>query len=136
MSLWTQHVERWKDCRRCPLWEQRTQVVLARGQIPCDLLFVGEAPGENEDLLGSPFVGPAGNLLDCIIKRSLMDHRDVWWRLGFTNLVACFPREAKVAGTNEPPDEAIMACRSRLTEFVEMAKPRLIVCVGSLARDW
>jgi DNA polymerase len=104
------------------------------------VLFVGEAPGASEDALGEPFVGPAGQLLDNesaknpgIVQCAL----PAWVRRAFTNLVCCFPREAKDRGDNEPQDEEIMACRPRLHEFIsKVAQPKLIVCVGQLASNY
>lgn len=154
MSAWTNHVARWRDCTKCPLCEQRTNIVLARGQVPCDVLFIGEAPGASEDALGLPFVGPAGKLLDSdeknrpgIIQRSLPCHlewdakvvRHKWVMeipIAFSNLVACFPAEAKASGDNEPSHREILACRPRLEEFVALAQPKLIVCVGGLATGY
>lgn len=129
---WLDHVAKWKDCTACPLCRQRDNIVLARGQVPCDVLFVGEAPGASEDALGRPFVGPAGHLLDQIIERALPPGT----RYALTNLVACFPRDAKAEGINEPEVSEIKACRPRLEEFIELCSPRLVVCVGSLASDW
>lgn len=129
MSAWTDFVERWKDCQLCPLAQQRHRICLARGDLPCDVLFVGEAPGASEDALGAPFVGPAGHLLDRIIANAL----DASTTYALTNLVCCFPREAKMEGINEPHHTEIKACRKRLIEFVNIAQPRLMVCVGSLA---
>lgn len=141
MNPWLQFVERWKDCTACPLHKGRERVVLARGDLPCDVLFIGEAPGESEDCLGAPFVGPAGQLLDRIVERSLAgglgvgdDYREL--RLCFTNLVCCIPRDPDGGKATEPDDEAIEACSVRLSEFVKLANPKLVVCVGSLARDW
>lgn len=131
MSAWTDHVDRWKNCTACPLGLQRSRIVLARGVVPCDVLFVGEAPGVSEDTLGLPFVGPAGDLLDRIIARALEPYPQV--TVALTNLVACFPREAKATGDNEPERDEILACRARLVEFVNIAQPRLIVCVGKLS---
>ena len=138
MSDWTNHVERWKDCQDCALGCQRSRIVLARGAIPCDVLFVGEAPGVSEDALGQPFVGPAGKLLDKVIEAARVPIGETrWlWSYAFTNLVACFPREAKATGDHQPAPDEIKACRQRLKEFVKLARPRLIVCVGTLARDW
>ena len=132
MSAWTDHVARWKDCTACALCNQRSNIVLARGKVPCDLLFVGEAPGQSEDALGQPFVGPAGQLLDQIIANAVPP--DI--RFALTNLVACFPAEAKARGDNEPELSEIQACRPRLRDFIGLAKPRLIVCVGTLASDY
>ncbi len=132
MSAWTDHVERWKDCTDCPLCEQRDRIVLARGTVPCDVLFIGEAPGASEDARGIPFDGPAGTLLDQIIERAIPKGVPV----AMTNLVACFPRDAKLRGDNEPERDEILACRERLVEFVNIARPRLIVCVGTLSAEY
>ena len=141
-------VERWKSCTACDLHKDRQQVVLARGRIPCDVLFIGEAPGQSEDCLGQPFVGPAGQLLDQIVERAVplvwrkdRDGNDtecegpaITW--AFTNLVCCIPLDDDGVKVSEPPDEAVQACSVRLVEFVEIANPKLIVCVGKLAKDF
>lgn len=132
MNTWLEHVERWRDCTRCPLHTQRDNIVLARGVTPCDVLFIGEAPGTSEDALGLPFVGPAGHLLDEIIGLAL----PAGTRYAMTNLVACFPAEAKARGDNEPDHSEIVACGPRLREFMGIADPRIIVCVGSLATEY
>lgn len=129
---WLQHVEKWKDCTRCPLGHQRFRICIARGTVPCDVLFVGEAPGATEDAWGEVFVGPAGALMDQIIERGVPDNLTY----ALTNLVLCFPREAKEAGINKPKDDEILECRPRLIEFVNIAQPRLIVAVGVLAHKW
>lgn len=144
MTGWTEHVARWKDCQKCPLGKQRDRICLGRGTVPCDVLMIGEAPGASEDALGQPFVGPAGQLLDQIIERALSswqvpgtegpDYNSV--TVAFTNLVCCFPRESKQRGENEPSSIEIRACEERLVEFVNIVRPRLIVCVGKLASDW
>lgn len=136
MTTWLKHVEDWKDCQRCPLAQQRGNICLARGTLPCDVLMVGEAPGISEDALGQPFTGPAGQLLDQIIERALEPWRANSVRCAFTNLVACFPREAKSRGDNEPERGEILECRPRLIEFVNITRPRLIVCVGTLATQY
>ena len=140
LITWASHVAKWKDCRACPLCTQRDRIVLARGTVPCDLLFVGEAPGASEDARGLPFDGPAGRVLDCgdnenpgIIQRSVPP--GVTYAM--TNLVCCFPRDAKMFTDNhEPSYEEIIACRKRLVEFVCIARPKLIVRVGRLATTY
>jgi uracil-DNA glycosylase len=127
---WIEHVAKWRDCQKCPLAQQRSNIVLARGTLPCDVVFVGEAPGSSEDALGLPFRGPAGNLLDQIIERAMPDIT-----YAMTNLVCCYPREAKAEGINEPRLDEIKECRPRLTEFINIAQPKLIVCVGRLATE-
>lgn len=143
MTPFQLHVAKWQNCQACELCTQRTNIVLCRtgmlgdprrnGGMPCDVLFVGEAPGDSEDATAQPFVGPAGHELDGWISR-------VEWgelRLAYTNLVCCFPREAKETEDHRPPDIAIQECSERLVEFVtQIAKPRLIIYVGSTATDW
>lgn len=133
-SEFRRHYEAWKDCRACPLWRTRARIVVARGTVPCDVLFVGEAPGESENVLGRPFVGPAGRLLDAIVYQALGASG---LSTAFTNLVCCIPRDPDEGGkAAEPPDESIEACRPRLEEFVRLCRPRLLVAVGRLATDW
>ncbi len=126
-----QHREKWKNCKECDLCERRTKVVLARGTIPCDVLFVGEAPGVSEDVLGRPFVGPAGKLLDKIIKEAMIMAR-VSLPIAFTNLICCIPKDGDNQKVTEPPKYAVDACADRLYEFEELCDPDLIVLVGKL----
>lgn len=142
MSAWTDHVARWCQCTACPLSSQRFRICLARGDVPCDIAFIGEAPGASEDAIGRPFEGPAGKLLDdliCqdrpgVVQRAGL--REAGLRLLFANLVCCFPKEAKERGDNEPAREEVLACRPRLVELINIAQPRLIVCVGSMATEY
>lgn len=127
------HVARWSSCKSCELAGQRSKVCHFRGAIPCDVLLIGEAPGQSEDVLGRPFVGPAGQLLDQMVSEASAGGIA---RVGYANLVGCFPREAKDAGTNEPSDESIKACVGRLAEIVAMTRPRIVVRVGKLATKW
>lgn len=137
LSLFQQHVNRWKNCTDCPLCEVRTKVVLTRGKIPADLLFIGEAPGPSEDSVGSPFIGPAGSLLDRMIAQATPDTI----RIAFTNTVACFPRLTAEEKLQEPtkkyrdPNEVeIKACHNRLVEFVRICQPKVIVLLGEVAK--
>lgn len=132
LEMWADHVEKWKDCQLCPLSQQRSNICLARGLVPCTVLFIGEAPGLSEDAFGLPFKGPAGHLMDQIIDRALKGVVSY----ALTNLVACFPREAKSRGDNEPERGEILECRPRLIEFVNIAQPQLVVCVGGLANHY
>lgn len=131
ISLYAAHVERWRSCTGCALHERRQRVVLYRGAIPCDVLFVGEAPGESEDVLGKPFAGPAGKILDEIIEKAARDVKPL--RYGFTNVVACIPKGEDGRKTDEPDDDSVKACSARLVELVTIARPSLIVAVGKLA---
>lgn len=132
---WAQFKERWQNCTACPLAGCRNKIVLAKGKIPCDVLFIGEAPGPSEDVIGQPFVGPAGKLLDQMINEAAQTiHGVMEWKYAFTNLVCCIPKEEKGGSKfGEPPKEAIVACRKRLMEFINLCQPQLIVMVGKLA---
>ena len=133
IPTWAQHVARWRNCTDCPLHAQRDNIVLARGSIPADVCLIGEAPGESENLIGQPFKGPAGHLLDGIVDRAKAQAEAQALTCVYTNLVCCFPKLAKEAGDNEPTREEIAACTDRLEEFISIARPRLVVAVGTLA---
>lgn len=148
VTPWQRHVAKWRDCRECDLCEQRKNVVLARGTIPCDILYAGESPGRSEDILGQPFMGPAGKLLDDIIAQATpMDYeKDApegsvpQTYLRFThamcNLICCIPRGDDGEKVSEPSEESILACQPRLREFVILAQPKLIILVGKFAQDY
>lgn len=129
-TLFQKHRAEWINCTKCHLHKTRTKVVLLRGSIPCEILFVGEAPGASEDVIGQPFIGPAGKLLDRIIKDALKDQ----WSYALTNLVGCIPIGEEGSKTAEPPKEAIMTCRPRLVDIIEICQPQLVVSVGTLAK--
>lgn len=107
-------------------------MVLLRGKIPCDILFIGEAPGPGENVIGQPFVGPAGHLLDSIIEQSIYKHNQNW-RVSFTNLVGCIPLGDDNKKFTEPPKESILACQPRLIEIVKICNPQMIVRTGKLS---
>lgn len=131
-SLYQQHVEKWKNCKLCPLCETRNRVVLARGELPAAVMFIGEAPGASENVLGQPFVGPAGQLLDDIINDAVRQAGIERPRIAFTNLIACIPKGDDGTKVKEPSEESIQACSPRLDEIFLMCSPRLIVYVGKL----
>jgi uracil-DNA glycosylase family 4 len=132
MTAYQAHKRRWGQCTACPLWKTRKHVVLARGVVPADILFCGEAPGDSEDVLAQPFIGPAGHLLDRIVRIAIP--ANLGFRLAYTNLVACIP--VKTKDSHEPTRLSMDKCRPRLVEFVaEVAQPRLLVLVGKLAKS-
>lgn len=133
-KTYQQHYDRWCDCQMCDLGKQRSQIVLARGDLPCDVLYCAEAPGISEDANGTPLCGPSGQLLDYVDAEGFKEWPTL--RRAFCNLVGCYPREAKTAGVNEPDGVEIEACAERLREFVTLARPRLVVLVGGLAQRW
>ncbi len=129
MTPWQKYKKKWQSCQRCSLCERRKKVVLARGKIPCDILFIGEAPGHSENVIGTPFIGPAGKLMQRIMDRALDGQHDY----ALTNLVACIPLEKNSNKLQEPPEECIEACEERLQEFMDIAVPDVVIAVGGLA---
>jgi len=126
-----EHWQQWHDCDKCDLSKVRFKVVLARGRIPCHFLFVGEAPGYAENVLGRPFVGPSGKLLD----RLLVDAQIPPESYCITNLVACIPLDQSGKKISQPPERAIQACRPRLEQMIQLANPKCIIAVGRIAQS-
>jgi uracil-DNA glycosylase family 4 len=132
LSQYQQHKARWSECRLCDLCERRSKVVLLRGTVPAKVLFVGEAPGESEDVLGKPFIGPAGQLLDRMIAAARIPEGSY----ALTNVIACIPRDEENNKLIQPPYYALEACAGRLIDCIQLVKPKLIVWVGKVAADW
>ena len=109
------------DCTACRLAGTRTNVVFGVGNPNADLMFIGEAPGREEDLQGEPFVGRAGQLLTDIIKAMKVTRDDVY----IANVVKCRPPENR----NPEPDE-LDACRPFIRRQVELIQPKVIVTLG------
>lgn len=128
MTRYQQFLERWKDGCGSSLCEG-ARICSARGAIPCQVLCVGEAPGESENTLGKPFCGPAGQLLDKEIRQAGIPAEVV----AFTNLVGCIPHDDTGTKLAQPPKEAIDKCAPRLKEIITICRPRLIVWVGQLS---
>ncbi len=120
------HTQSWSNCTRCKYSEVRNKIVLGKGKLPCDILFVGEAPGDSEDMLGAPFVGQAGKLLDEIVTESGASI----FRRFYSNLLGCIPKNAETREKENMEHACIMECKSRLEEIIVMAAPKLIVTCG------
>lgn len=132
MTRFELHTQTWRSCTACSLCQTRKQVVIARGSsIPCDVVFIGEAPGKSENVTGDPFTGQSGHKMNYIIRKAL-----VTASYTLTNLVGCIPLDDENNKTEEPATESIEACAPRVREFIEICQPKLIVCVGKLASVW
>jgi uracil-DNA glycosylase family protein len=118
-------------CTACPLWKTGTQTVFGEGRAGVRILFVGEQPGNDEDLAGKPFVGPAGKLLDTCLLAAGIDRGDVY----LTNAVKHFKWEpsGKRRLHKKPNSREIAACRPWLEAEMAVVKPELIVCLGATA---
>jgi uracil-DNA glycosylase family 4 len=113
------------DCRRCKLWGLRKNLVFGVGNPQAELMFVGEAPGADEDARGEPFVGRAGQLLTDIIERGMgMKRADVY----ICNVIKCRPPENR----NPEPDE-VASCEPFLGRQIDIVRPRVIVGLGTFA---
>jgi DNA polymerase len=113
-----------RGCIRCPLHQTRTQVVFGSGNADADLMFVGEAPGANEDRLGLPFVGQAGKLLDKLLAEIGLERPDVF----IANTLKCRP-----PGNRDPHPNEIESCHGYLQSQVELIEPKLICTLGNFA---
>jgi DNA polymerase len=118
-------------CKACDLWERGTQTVFGEGARQAEAMFVGEQPGNEEDLAGHPFVGPAGRLLDKALQEAGIDRKKTY----VTNVVKHFkwePRGKKRIHA-KPNALEIMACRPWLEAEIAVVKPQVIVCLGATA---
>lgn len=120
-----------KDCRGCPLFQNATQTVFGEGAVPARLLLAGEQPGDQEDLQGRPFVGPAGKLLDIALAEAGIGREEVY----VTNAVKHFkwtPRGKKRLHA-KPSSREVAACRPWLAAEIEAVEAEIVVCLGATA---
>ena len=118
-------------CRRCDLWKRGTQTVFGEGPSSARVMLVGEQPGDQEDLAGEPFVGPAGQLLRESLVAAGLDPAEVY----LTNAVKHFKWEprGKRRIHEKPNREEVLACRMWLNEEIDVVKPQMIVALGATA---
>ena len=113
------------DCTRCSLCQTRTNVVFGTGNHNGDIMFIGEGPGEQEDLRGEPFVGPAGQLLDDMLSIIDLDRKTNCY---IANIVKCRPPRNR-----DPQESEQDACIPFLRNQVALVRPKVIVCLGRIA---
>jgi uracil-DNA glycosylase len=119
------------ECKACELWKRGTQVVFGEGAAKADVVFVGEQPGNDEDLAGRPFVGPAGKLLDRALEDAGIDRSHVY----VTNAVKHFKWESRGKRRihQKPNWTELAACRPWLDAELAVVRPRVLVCLGATA---
>ena len=119
------------DCKACPLWKLGTQTVFGEGRRRAKVMFVGEQPGNEEDLQGKPFVGPAGKLFNNALQEAGIDRSQTY----LTNVVKHFKWEprGKRRIHKKPNSEEIAACRPWLHAEIALIKPDVIVALGATA---
>ena len=117
------------ECRGCDLYKNATQTVFGEGQISSGVIFVGEQPGDEEDLTGRPFVGPAGRLFDKALAEAGIDREKIY----LTNAVKHFKWKPKgKRRIHEKPNASeINACDPWLRSEIALIKPRILVCLGA-----
>lgn len=121
-----------EGCRRCELSRFRRFIVPGRGELPCDLLEIGEAPGVTENLTGAAFVGRAGKLLDRMNVAAKLDR----YRLYITNCVMCRPCDEITGPNREPTGEEVLMCTPNVMEIVRAARPKLVILMGEVAQRY
>jgi len=119
--------ERIKTCKRCELWETRTNPVVGAGSLSAKIVFVGEAPGYYEDLKGEPFVGKAGKVLDELLASVELQRSEVY----IANVLKCRP-----PGNRNPTTEEIRACTLYLDAQLEIIHPEIIATLGNFSLSY
>ena len=124
MGTWESLKHDCKNCRACSLGETRHNLVFGDGNEQAEVMLIGEGPGEQEDLKGIPFVGPAGKLLDDMLEMIDLDRGKVY----IANIVKCRPPRNR-----DPLNVEQEACRPWLNRQIALVDPKIIVCLGRIA---
>jgi len=114
-------------CQKCPLSQLRTKAVPGEGSIGAKIMFIGQAPGREEDKTGRPFVGRAGKFLDELFQANGISREEVF----LTGSVKCFPPDNRV-----PKREELLACKPYLIEQIVLVNPRMVVFLGNVAQKF
>lgn len=124
--------QQFQTCVKCDLWKIRHNVVVGRGVIPAQIVLIGEAPGQSEDLIGTAFIGRSGKVLD---KMILDAEKDVGFKVNkfFTNAVLCFPADCKGCRGREPYKQEIETCQDNVVRIIHSVNPDAIVYCGNIA---
>lgn len=119
--------QEYSKCTKCLLLkENRTQVVFGSGNKEADIIFIGEAPGANEDKNGIPFCGMSGKILDELLNTINLSREDIF----ITNTILCRPPDNR-----NPAKEEVNNCRERLDQLIKIMQPKVIVTIGNFATE-
>lgn len=132
LEQWEDLQRQWKNCTQCAIGAAACRHVFGRGALPCDVLFVGEAPGRSEDAVGEPFVGASGKLLDHWIQAASTLYDFSWF---ITNAIACRSFDEETNANRRPTEVELSNCRPRLVETIALANPKIILAIGHVAFD-
>jgi len=113
-----------EKCRKCSLWKTRKKIVFGEGPVSAKIMFLGEAPGKEEDKTGIPFCGRAGKLLDNLLKENKIDRKKVY----ITSVIKCRPPKNRI-----PSKEELTACRKWWQKQIGIIKPKKIILLGRVA---
>jgi len=116
-----------KNCKKCNLWKTRNKPVIGDGSVDADIMFIGEAPGYNEDRQGLPFVGKAGGVLDQLLESVGLQRQDVY----IANILKCRPPKNR-----NPFESEIITCTRYLNKQIEIIQPKLIISLGNFASSF
>lgn len=116
-----------KNCKKCALYKSRSMPIVGEGPLDADIIFVGEGPGADEDRIGRPFVGLAGQLLDKIFEASHIPRDKVY----ITNMVKCRPPKNRT-----PAIEEVLSCQRFLEAQIALISPKIIVSMGNTPTKW
>ncbi len=127
MKLFFNLQQEYSQCQRCPsLCKSRTKVVFGSGNPQAEVLFVGEAPGAEEDKQGIPFCGASGKVLQELLQSIALTREDVF----ITNTILCRPENNR-----NPEKQEVENCRERLDQLISLMKPKVIVTIGNFATE-
>jgi len=115
------------NCRKCELWKTRNNPVVGGGSGNAEIMFIGEAPGFNEDKQGKPFVGKAGKIFDELLSSVNLKREKIY----ITNILKCRPPENR-----NPKEEEITACTPYLDKQIAIINPKIIACLGNFATTY
>ena len=128
----------YNDCQRCGLCHTRRNIVFGRGKLPADVLFIGEAPGRSEDMLGEAFVGASGRLLNKALEeaQTLATCIPLHPRYFIPNVCGCRPCDSQGGDNRQPTGEEAWACWPRLEQTYKDVSPRRVVLLGKVASQF
>jgi len=115
------------NCKKCDLWKTRNKPVVGEGSLNTEIIFIGEAPGFNEDKQGKPFVGKAGKIFDELLNLVNLKREEIY----VTNILKCKPPKNR-----NPKEEEIIACTPYLNKQIAIINPRIICCLGNFATSY
>ncbi|MCK5288178.1 MAG: uracil-DNA glycosylase [Candidatus Omnitrophica bacterium] len=115
------------NCKKCELFRERLNPVIGEGNLNTEIMFIGEAPGANEDKTGKPFCGRSGDILDELLMSSGMNRQDIY----IANIIKCRP-----PGNRNPKEEEIRLCAGFLDIQIDLIKPKIICCLGNFSTSY